>query len=181
MEIQDFGEKIGGAKKDLWKDRGLSVEDLLDMNDAEKTKLIKKDNIWKKPDYQQLVANGMPTRVAFFIKMIRDATPTKPILNYTDTSAEAIEKKQKDYINFVRDLRDFIMNISTENDVLNFNNDFMSKYIVDNPNSYYINLIPSAYAFIDNKILNAARVKNFRFIDREIEKKQFCYTDCRNE
>lgn len=177
MEIQDFGEKIGGAKKDLWKDRGLSVEDLLEMNEAEKTKLIKKDNIWKKPDYQQMVADGMPIRVAYFIKMIRDATPTKPILNYTDTSIEAIEKKQKDYINFVRDLRDFIMNISTENDVLNFNNDFMSRYIVDNPNSYYINLIPSAYAFIDNKILNAARVKNFRFIDREIEKKQFCYTE----
>ena len=177
MEIQDFGEKIGGAKKDLWKDRGLSVEDLLDMNEAEKTKLIKKDNIWKKPDYQQMVADGMPTRVAYFIKMIRDATPTKPILNYTDTSMEAIEKKQKDYINFVRELRDFIMNISTENDVLNFNNDFMSRYIVDNPNSYYLKLIPSAYAFIDNKILNAARVKNFRFIDREIEKKQFCYTE----
>ena len=25
MEIQDFGEKIGGAKKDLWKERGLSI------------------------------------------------------------------------------------------------------------------------------------------------------------
>ena len=31
MEIQDFGEKIGGAKKDLWKERGLSVEDLSDL------------------------------------------------------------------------------------------------------------------------------------------------------
>lgn len=26
--INDFGEKIGGARKDLWKERGLMVEDL---------------------------------------------------------------------------------------------------------------------------------------------------------
>ena len=25
---EDFGEKIGGAKKDLWKDRGLYADDL---------------------------------------------------------------------------------------------------------------------------------------------------------
>ena len=25
---EDFGEKIGGAKKDLWKDRGLYTDDL---------------------------------------------------------------------------------------------------------------------------------------------------------
>ena len=29
---EDFGEKIGGAKKDLWKDRGLYADDLEAMN-----------------------------------------------------------------------------------------------------------------------------------------------------
>ena len=72
MEIQDFGEKIGGAKKDLWKEKGLSIEDLLEMNDAEKSKLITKDNIWKKPNYQEMIEQGLPTRVAYFIKTIRD-------------------------------------------------------------------------------------------------------------
>ena len=32
-EIKDFGNKIGGAKKDLWKARGLILDDILDMND----------------------------------------------------------------------------------------------------------------------------------------------------
>ena len=32
---EDFGEKIGGAKKDLWRDRGLYVDDLNSMNDRE--------------------------------------------------------------------------------------------------------------------------------------------------
>ena len=49
---EDFGEKIGGAKKDLWKDRGLYTDDLDGMNEREAEKYVKKDNVWKKPDYQ---------------------------------------------------------------------------------------------------------------------------------
>lgn len=32
-QLQDFGKKIGGAKKDLWRERGLYSEDLDAMND----------------------------------------------------------------------------------------------------------------------------------------------------
>ncbi len=42
---EDFGEKIGGARKDLWKERGLYVNDLDTMNDREAEKFVKKDNI----------------------------------------------------------------------------------------------------------------------------------------
>ena len=45
MQHEDFGEKIGGAKKDLWKDRGLYVNDLDAMNEREAEKFVKKDNI----------------------------------------------------------------------------------------------------------------------------------------
>lgn len=47
MQHEDFGEKIGGAKKDLWKERGLYAEDLEAMNEREADKFVKKDNIWK--------------------------------------------------------------------------------------------------------------------------------------
>lgn len=40
--INDFGEKIGGARKDLWKERGLMVEDLDGMTQDEKEKYVKK-------------------------------------------------------------------------------------------------------------------------------------------
>ena len=50
LQHEDFGEKIGGAKKDLWKDRGLYVDDLGSMNEREAEKFVKKDNVWKKPD-----------------------------------------------------------------------------------------------------------------------------------
>ena len=55
---EDFGEKIGGAKKDLWAARGLYVDDLLGMNEREAEKYVKKDNVWKKPDYAALIRSG---------------------------------------------------------------------------------------------------------------------------
>lgn len=39
---EDFGEKIGGAKKDLWKDRGLYADDLEAMNEREAEKFCEK-------------------------------------------------------------------------------------------------------------------------------------------
>lgn len=178
MNIQDFGEKIGGAKKDLWKERGLSIEDLIDMNDAEKSKLITKDNIWKKPNYQEMVENGLPIRVAYFIKTIRDAIPTKPTFLRYGLDNEEVENRLEDYINFVSDLRDSAMDLSTENDVLNFYDKCISKYIIrKNSYSYYVEFIPSAKEFMNNKLLNTSHIKDFHKIDREIKTKQFCYTD----
>ena len=49
----DFGKHIGGARKEQWSARGLSITDILEMNETEKVKFIKKDQIWKKPDYDQ--------------------------------------------------------------------------------------------------------------------------------
>lgn len=177
MEIEDFGEKIGGAKKDLWKERGLSIEDLLDMNEAEKSKLIKKDNIWKKPNYEEMVENGLPIRVVYFIKTIRDAIPTKPTFLSFHPTIDEIEERQKLYISFVSDFRDTVMNLSTEDDVLNFYDDFMSKYIIHKDFSYYVDIVEAARGFIDNKLLRAAKVRDFAQIDYDIRKKQFCYTD----
>lgn len=62
-KIEDFGEKIGGARKDLWKERGLIVDDILEMNGKEKQTYIKKNNIWKKPNYEKLVADGLPVQL----------------------------------------------------------------------------------------------------------------------
>lgn len=178
MEIQDFGEKIGGAKKDLWKERGLSVEDLLDMNEAEKSKLITKDNIWKKPNYQKLVEDGVPIRVVYFIKTIRDALPTRPTFLRYSLSKEEIEQRLEDYINFISDLRNAAMGLSTENEILTFYDNYISKYIIRRDNySYYVEVIPSAREFMNNKLLHTSHIKDFNQLDRDIKRKQFCYTD----
>ena len=41
QKINDFGEKIGGAKKDLWKERNMIFEDTIEMTEAEKTQICK--------------------------------------------------------------------------------------------------------------------------------------------
>lgn len=173
MEIQDFGQKIGGAKKDLWKERGLLVDDLSYMNDAEKNKFVKKDNVWKKPDYQELVNNGLSTRVVYFIKTIRDATPTKPEIYYMDD----VSKKQENYISFVSKLRDFVMNIKNDNEILSFYEDFLSHYIIKSPSSYTVKISPEVSGCINNKLLKAAQVRRLSEIDSGIKKAQFLYTE----
>ena len=73
QQHEDFGEKIGGAKKDLWKDRGLYVDDLSSMNEREAEKFVRKDNIWKKPDYAAMLEDGVPLGEGYFIKQARDS------------------------------------------------------------------------------------------------------------
>lgn len=95
---KDFGEKIGGARKDLWKERGLDVSDLDAMNDREADKYVKKDNIWKKPDYQAMLDEGLPLGVVYFIKKARDSLHASPQYTYKDTSPEMRLARQREYM-----------------------------------------------------------------------------------
>ena len=94
IQHDDFGEKIGGAKKDLWSSRGLYSEDLLEMNSREADKYVKKDNIWKKPDYQALIDSGIPVDVVYWIKKVRDSLNASPryyrCLLYTSDAADEL-------------------------------------------------------------------------------------------
>lgn len=75
--IQDAGVKIGGARKDRWKERGLGVADLDDMSEAEGATLATKANVWK-PDYAAIVAAGTPRKHAALIKIIYDRLAAQP-------------------------------------------------------------------------------------------------------
>ena len=102
IQHEDFGEKIGGAKKDLWKDRGLYVNDLDAMNEREAEKFVKKDNIWKKPDYQAMLDDGIPLGVVYFIKKARDGLNASPQYYRRDDTPEKRLARQKEYIQTVR-------------------------------------------------------------------------------
>ena len=54
-------KRSAAPKKDLWgSPGGLYVDDLLGMNEREADKYVKKDNVWKKPDYNALIQSGVP-------------------------------------------------------------------------------------------------------------------------
>ena len=115
---EDFGEKIGGAKKDLWKDRGLYTDDLDGMNEREAEKYVKKDNVWKKPDYQAMLDEGIPLGVVFFMKKARDSLNASPQYPYRDNTPEKRLDRQKQYVETVRELQAVVEGVRTVEDVM---------------------------------------------------------------
>lgn len=72
--IEDFGEKISGAKKDLWKDYERSIGDEL----PAELKDITLSKHFPEPNYEVMIANGVTTDVLAAIKAMRDIIPSKP-------------------------------------------------------------------------------------------------------
>lgn len=125
---EDFGEKIGGAKKDLWKDRGLYADDLEAMNEREAEKFVKKDNVWKKPDYAAMLEEGIPLGVVYFIKKARDGLNASPQYYRTDDTPEKRTARQKEYIKTVRELQTVLSDVRTVVDAVKA----YDRFFVDN-------------------------------------------------
>ncbi len=73
-KIADFGEKIGGAKKDLWNDYKKSLSDNLPTNAKE----ITLARHFPEPDYELLLSNNVSAEVLAAVKAMRDTIPVKP-------------------------------------------------------------------------------------------------------
>ena len=114
---EDFGEKIGGAKKDLWRARGLYADDLDGMNEREADKYVTKDNVWKKPDYQALHDDGVPVDVVYFIKKVRDSLNVKPVI-YRNYPPDERKRIQKRYVNTVRQLQTVMEKVRSIDDAM---------------------------------------------------------------
>lgn len=179
-KIEDFGKKIGGARKDIWAERGLSVDDLSDMNLAEKYKYATKNNVFKKPDFQEMVDNGLPVRVAYFIKTVRDALPPKPVFTVNESNDDLLaEEKIKGYVEFICGFKEALLNIHTDEDILSFYDDVIKDVYVKNISTYSIVPTEKSHGCLTNKLLKACQVSRYGLIDfdRKIKKKQFCYSE----
>ncbi len=79
--IEDFGEKIGGARKDLALSRArgwMVADDIASWTEFELQTMVNKDSVWPAPDYRAMVDSGVPREVVFWIKQIRDKIYTSP-------------------------------------------------------------------------------------------------------
>ena len=123
-DLQDFGKKIGGARKDLWAGRGLISSDLHDMTDLERESHIKKDNIWLKPDWVALVSKGTPQGVAYWQNKMRQSLPPKPPANDQVT--------QDNYVTVVAAIRDAVMAVHNPQDIETFTRAFVREKYVTN-------------------------------------------------
>lgn len=77
-KIDDFGEKLAGAKKDLWQTYRKAMSDELPADIKE----ITLSKHFPEPDYEGLIASGTDIRAIAAIKAMRDEIPSKPQKSY---------------------------------------------------------------------------------------------------
>lgn len=162
----EFGNKIGGSKRDLWRARGLMVEDILEMNEAEKDKYIKKNNVWPKPDYKEL-KNKLPLTVIYFRKKVRDAAASNP---------SSVANRDL-YINSIRVIKELTENIKNEEDIKNMFTLLMEKGYFSTTNGRTYSISEEIREAGGSKLFNVIANVNITRLKREIDKKQFLYTD----
>lgn len=88
------------------------------MNEREVEKYVKKDNIWKKPDYQAMIDEGIPLGVVYYIKKVRDCLPASPRYPYGDNTPEKGLARQKEYIETVRQLEAVMKDVRSVEDAM---------------------------------------------------------------
>jgi len=118
--VEDAGAKIGGARKDRWRDAAMTVADLADLNPEEAGRYVTKDLVWK-VDYKALVEAGMPPMVAALVKLCRDRLAAKPSLNRTAAGTRGIlrdaDAVRRDYVTMMGKVRDVLEACRTPEDV----------------------------------------------------------------
>lgn len=167
MIADEFGKKIGGSKRDLWRARNLELHDLDEMNSLECEKYIRKENIWKKPDYEQMVKAGVSKELAYYKKKIRDSLPAKPLSN-TDGAA-------RNYVCYISKMRDIVESMDEPKMRSFYKEEFREAFIervtygAVIPKNDYIGLVT-------NKTLKAVQIST-PYLKKEIKEKEFCMTD----
>ena len=178
---EDFGEKIGGARKDLWRKRGLLADDLDHMNEREADKYVRKDNIWKKNNYQAMIDSGVPFDVVYFIKKVRDSLNPAPFYLRMDDTPEKRLARQKQYIDTIREIQQAVVGVTTKADALKV----FERYMVDGagyfekkspgagPAPYYATATPKGRAnpFITWELTKAMLFKSERDFEIKITDK----------
>lgn len=124
QRIEDFGEKIGGAKKDLWKTRALNISDLDNLNIREYEEHVRKEHIWPVPDYKAYLEKGMEPVCIYFMKLVRDKLPAKFNVRGDGKDRQRAEL----FIEFINNVKDCCERLRKAEDILKFKQWLMYDY-----------------------------------------------------
>lgn len=170
--IQDFGEKIGGAKKDLWRNRNMMVSDLDGMNDSEKEKFVQKSLVWKKPNYQALVDSGVDRTAVYFMKKVYDVMPNKPMF-YVNKPING-KSPHEIYIDFVSAIRDKVEAVRSPQDVKDaYTRCMKDTGFVEKIGPRRVRAAEGLDDYITSKLLTALQTP-WTELEREAQDKRFC-------
>lgn len=159
-----FGEHIGGARKELWRGRGLGHDDIVLMNSMERDKYIKKDNIWKKPDYMDMIRRGRAVEIVYAIKKIRDSIMPKIPYYRSDNTDELRFKRQEEYITFCSEIRDMAMGLTTEDDLYGICQNFLIDGGYVEKNGIVITPTLKGSVFLTSKLFKSLNITRVTFL-----------------
>ncbi len=113
-KIEDFGKKIGGARKDVWSVEGIQIDDLHEMTDEEKRRYVTRENVWPLPNAKKLVnEEDVSPFVAYWQRKVRLCVYKDPVI----TIADDFNKVIQEYVKQTRILYDLSMKCKTFQDV----------------------------------------------------------------
>lgn len=135
--LSDFGEKIGGARKDLWKERGMISADIDLLTALEADKYVKRDIIWK-VNHDDLLSQGYTKAQVYAIEQIRKSIPPKPYIHRTVSTQEELINAQKQYVETINKVKEMILQAKTPQDYKAINDEIFIKSGL---------LIPQQYGF----------------------------------
>ncbi len=101
-QIEDVGQQLYANRRNFT-GRGLNWDDVQDLNDTLKLKEVTKAKVWPRPDYEQLVADGMPPVVARLVKQVYDGLSAGPTMAGGNAPSDADLQR---YINTLRKVRE---------------------------------------------------------------------------
>lgn len=167
-EIKDFGTKIGGARKDVWTKRGLMVEDIIDMTEAEKEKYIKRDYIWPKENVVEELEKGTPRFIIYWRNEIRKTVNTK---NKGRISED-------EYIEGVRKVRNMVEKVQTEENIAAFEEEALHGVFFNKLyGRTYDYVKPFGDILAGNRFLKNTGRYGIENMKRKMEKENFALTE----
>lgn len=125
-KYEDYGEKILGAKKDLWS----SYKDKLSEKISNSADEITLSKAFPEPNYESLLKSGIDKNLLATIKAIRDSIPDKPRSKYQVS-------RKEDWVNAVKVSRAFVNKlISGEVSLDEFDNGIKTSSLKDKVDLY---------------------------------------------
>lgn len=99
--IEDVGQQLYANRRNFT-GRGLKWEDVAELNDTLKLKEVTKAKVWPRPNYEQLVEQGMPPVLARMVKQVYDGLSAGPTLR----SGAVTDEDLKRYIDTLAKVRE---------------------------------------------------------------------------
>lgn len=115
-KIIDFGEKIGGARKDLWKINGIQEEDLEELTQEERDHFVNRDIVWPLPNAKKLVEEGADPFIVFWQREIRRCIHKIPVIYKGEDKLYV----QKMYVKMANKIKIATMSITNTDEFIEF-------------------------------------------------------------